>query len=51
MLPDLHRNQLPNENRNLDGEGMGEVKAFRPVLWGESVLLQMLSHTDFEIIL
>lgn len=50
VLPDLHRDQLPNENRNLDGEGMGEAKPFRPVLQGEPVLLLTLSHTDFGVI-
>lgn len=32
VFPDLHRDQLPNENRNLDREGMGGAKPFRPAL-------------------
>lgn len=36
VLPDLHRDQLANENRNLERGGTGKVKPFRPVLQGGS---------------
>lgn len=42
MLPDLHGDQFPNENRNLDRERMGGVKLFTPVPEWEPVFLLLL---------